>query len=313
MKLKQLTIAAAIACGIIGGTGAAQAAQLSGGVGLSAGQIEGFVVHQTPYGLNGDSLRMNYRALNASIAATQPAGPGAIVLGASASYSILGGSMSGQSYSAGATGNPSPASSSGGLQSAINEISSPTSYSPTIGNGFAIGIGGSAVVPGGAPVGIGARATTPRAARAVTPAPQAVSESLNPGDVQDYALSAGYAMPLSRSFMLTPGVQFGMQRVLGESYTRRVATLGAAWTISPEWAVLAQAGIGRVHGTRNALMQREDGAYRVAQLAVTYSPNRVDEFTLGADWRQTQTASLAGLGDQYMRDRSVNLSYSRAF
>ena len=132
--------------------------------------------------------------------------------------------------------------------------------------------------------------------------------------VDDLSASAGYALQASPDLVITPGVQWGVQHVDGQAYTRQAATLGVGYSITPEWVVLGSAAVGRVHGTRDALMHRVNGDYRAGQIAVSYSPPKIGTFTLAATEQVTQTAAdLPGLGDLDMRDRAVSLTYSRTF
>lgn len=214
--LKNLTLTIALlACGIA----TAQAAQFSVSGGAVAGNVNGFVIHQTPQGLDGDVLDKSYTGLQASAGVAE-----------------------------------------GPLVAGINAMKS----------------------TGGV-------------------------------DVSDLSASAGYTLDLGDGFAVTPGLQAGWQEVMGESYTRKAATLGVSYAISPEWRVMGSAAVGRAHGARDALMQRGNGDYRAGQIAVSYSPAKIGTFTLAATEQVTQTASLPGAGDMDMRNRAVSLTYSREF
>jgi hypothetical protein len=132
--------------------------------------------------------------------------------------------------------------------------------------------------------------------------------------VDDLSASAGYALQATPSLVITPGAQWGVQHVNGQSYTRVAATLGAGYSIAQDWTLLGSFAVGRTHGTRSGqMLARGWGDYRAGQLAVAYSPARVGTFTLAATEQVTQTASLPGMGDLDMRNKAVSLTYSRAF
>jgi hypothetical protein len=142
-----------------------------------------------------------------------------------------------------------------------------------------------------------------------------VMKSTSGVQVDDLSGSAGYAIPISHDFVITPGLQWGVQHVDGQSYTRTAATVGVSYAIDQQWALTSSVALGRVHGTRDVSAGRTYGDYRAGQIGVNFTPSpAVGTFTLAFADQVTQTASsLPGVGDQSMRNRAASLTYSHAF
>jgi len=140
-----------------------------------------------------------------------------------------------------------------------------------------------------------------------------VMKSTSGVQVDDVSASAGYAIPISHDFVITPGLQWGVQHVDGQSYTRTAATVGVSYAINQQWVLTSSVALGRVHGTLDVL-GRTYGDYRAGQIGVNFTPSpAVGTFTFAFADQVTQTANLPGLGDQSMRNRAVSLTYSHAF